>query len=97
MQVTIKNTAVERNSSSNLPDGWRMVRFGDVVRNVNVSERNPLDNGLERLIILLMLNPTILKYQTKQMMPNLLDQDVAFLPLASLFVGLRLEYHLLSV
>jgi type I restriction enzyme S subunit len=37
-------------TSGSLPKGWRMVRFGDVVRNVNESERNPLDAGLERFV-----------------------------------------------
>lgn len=40
-----------------LPEGWRRVRFGDVVRNVDVAERNPLENGLERYVGLEHLDP----------------------------------------
>jgi type I restriction enzyme S subunit len=41
----------------NLPKGWRIVRFGDVVRDVNESERNPLAAGLERFIGLEHIEP----------------------------------------
>lgn len=37
-------------SNGKLPEGWRMVQFGDVVRDVKESERNPLEAGLERYI-----------------------------------------------
>lgn len=33
-----------------LPKGWRMVRFGDVVRDVNVATRDPKGEGLERFV-----------------------------------------------
>lgn len=36
---------------------WRTVRFGDVVRNVDVVERKPLENGLERFVGLEHLDP----------------------------------------
>lgn len=29
-----------------LPKGWQVVQFGDVVRNVDVNDRKPLENGL---------------------------------------------------
>ena len=38
-------------------NGWRTVRFGDVVRNVDVNERNPLENGLDRYVGLEHLDP----------------------------------------
>ncbi|HEV2860526.1 MAG TPA: restriction endonuclease subunit S [Pyrinomonadaceae bacterium] len=40
-----------------LPEGWQRVKFGDVVRNVDVAERNPLENGLERYVGLEHLDP----------------------------------------
>lgn len=40
-----------------LRPGWRMVKFGDVVRNVDVAERNPLEKGLERYVGLEHLDP----------------------------------------
>jgi type I restriction enzyme S subunit len=44
-------------ANRNLPKGWRIVRFGDVVRDVNESERNPLAAGLERFIGLEHIEP----------------------------------------
>ncbi len=44
-------------SATNLPEGWRMVRFGDVVRNLDVYVSNPLEAGLERYIGLDHLEP----------------------------------------
>ena len=40
-----------------LPKGWRMVRFGDVVRDVNEAERNPPGAGLERYVGLEHIEP----------------------------------------
>lgn len=40
-----------------LPDGWRMVKFGDVVCNVNISEHNPMEKGLERFVGLEHIDP----------------------------------------
>lgn len=39
---------------------WRKVRFGDVVRNVDISERNPLAKGLNRYIGLDHIDPASL-------------------------------------
>lgn len=53
----------KRQSESGTPDshdkdnGWRMVRFGDVVCDVNESDRNPLEAGLERYIGLEHIEP----------------------------------------
>src|SRR5215813_13897116 len=44
-------------AKTRLKPGWRMVRFGDVVRNVDINERDPLANGLERYIGLEHINP----------------------------------------
>ncbi len=43
-------TIVAPASNGSLPKGWSNVRFGDVVRDVNEAERNPLDAGLERFV-----------------------------------------------
>lgn len=45
MTVTINS----RPTNDTLPPGWRIVRFGDVVRNVNVTV-DPAESGLERYI-----------------------------------------------
>ena len=55
-----KTKQAARSLSSNngqLPKGWRMVRFGDVVRDVKESEKNPLDAGLERYVGLEHIEP----------------------------------------
>ena len=46
-----------------LPRGWRVVKFGDVVRDVNESERNPLEAGLDRYVALEHLDPNNLTLQ----------------------------------
>ena len=38
-------------------NNWPLVKFGDLVRNVNENERNPLENGLERYVGLEHLDP----------------------------------------
>jgi type I restriction enzyme S subunit len=52
-----KQVAVASAAASGVPDGWRVVRFGDVVRNVDVSVRQPLEQGLERFVGLEHLDP----------------------------------------
>ncbi|MDQ3686800.1 MAG: restriction endonuclease subunit S [Acidobacteriota bacterium] len=52
-----KQVAVASASAPGVPDGWRVVRFGGVVRNVDVSERQPLERGLERFVGLEHLDP----------------------------------------
>jgi len=46
------STAVAASSrpQAGLPDGWRMVKFGDVVKNATEVERDPLGAGLERFV-----------------------------------------------
>jgi type I restriction enzyme S subunit len=58
-----------------LPSGWRMVRFGDVVRDVNEAERNPLDAGLDRYVGLEHIEPDNL-HLTRW--GNLADNEVSF-------------------
>ncbi len=50
-QITGNNEITKRR------DDWRLVKFGDVVNNVDISERNPLENGLERYIGLDHIDP----------------------------------------
>ncbi len=53
-QTKIKTPSAD---AAGLPPGWRMVRFGDVVRDVNEAERDPLAAGLERYVGLEHLEP----------------------------------------
>lgn len=51
-------TSIDRQETKvELKPGWRMVRFGDVVRNVDINERDPLAKGLERYVGLDHLDP----------------------------------------
>lgn len=61
MVIDEKQVAVASATASGVPDGWRVVRFGDVVRNVDVSERQPLEQGLERFVGLEHLDPESLR------------------------------------
>jgi type I restriction enzyme S subunit len=40
-----------------LKPGWKMVKFGDVVRNANLTERDPLEAGIDRIVGLEHLDP----------------------------------------
>jgi type I restriction enzyme S subunit len=44
-------------TTSNLSDGWQMARFGDVVRNIDISIRDPEAAGIERVVGLEHLDP----------------------------------------
>jgi len=44
-------------STQSLKPGWKMVKFGEVVKNANLVERNPEANGVERIVGLEHLNP----------------------------------------
>lgn len=51
-------TSIDRQEAKvALKPGWCMVRFGDVVRNVDINERDPLAKGLERYIGLDHIDP----------------------------------------
>lgn len=47
----------QQESKTKLRDEWRIVRFGDVVSNVDINERDPLASGLERYIGLGHIDP----------------------------------------
>lgn len=57
MATKSDSTIESVSSNGKLPEGWRMVRFGDVVHDVKESERNPLEAGLERYIGLEHIEP----------------------------------------
>lgn len=43
--------------SRELKPGWKMVKFGDVVRNANLVERNPQQTGIDRIVGLEHIDP----------------------------------------
>lgn len=57
MPELVEETQTESSLAGELKPGWRVVRFGDVVRNVDVAERKPLEKGLERFVGLEHLDP----------------------------------------
>ena len=44
-------------SAQSLKPGWKMVKFGDVVKNANLVERDPANNGVERIVGLEHIDP----------------------------------------
>lgn len=54
--MTIDTIATSR-IGTEPPAGWRTVRFGDMVRNVDLNERNPREAGIERYVGLDHLDP----------------------------------------
>jgi len=44
-------------SSPPLKPGWKMVKFGEVVKNANLVERNPASNGIDRIVGLEHIDP----------------------------------------
>jgi len=55
LATEIHRKSTDENGS--LRDGWRRVAFGDVVRDINASEKSPLDAGLSRYIGLEHIEP----------------------------------------
>ncbi len=53
--------AKPRAAAAQAPEGWEVVRFGEIVRNVNETERDPVAAGLDRLIGLEHLEPASLR------------------------------------
>ena len=44
-------------STQSLKPGWKMVKFGEVVKNANLVERDPKANGIERIVGLEHIDP----------------------------------------
>ena len=57
MALEVEPMIVPASVQTGMREGWRTVRFGDVVCSVDVSERNPLESGLERYVGLEHLEP----------------------------------------
>lgn len=55
--MTTVDTIETPHTRNQLPAGWRIVKFGEVVRNVDVGVRNPLEQGLARYLGLEHLDP----------------------------------------
>jgi type I restriction enzyme, S subunit len=68
-------TTIALASNDSLPKGWRTVRFGEVVRDVNEAERSPIDAGLERFVGLEHIEPENLHLKQWGL---LADGDISF-------------------
>ncbi len=44
-------------TGAQLKPGWKMVKFGEVVKNANLVERDPEANGVERIVGLEHIDP----------------------------------------
>ena len=55
------------------PEGWRMVRFGDVVSNVNENTRDPRSLGLDRVVGLDHLDPESLPLRRWDLLDEMPD------------------------
>lgn len=75
MASKVNATRTASASNGSLPRGWRSVRFGEVVRDVNEAERNPLDAGLERFVGLEHIEPDNLHLKQWGM---LADGEISF-------------------
>src|SRR2546421_13110779 len=51
---------IVQDKKAKLPEEWRIVRFEDVVSNVDISERDPLAKGIERFVGLEHIDPELL-------------------------------------
>lgn len=69
------NTSYNGDSHANIPRGWKLVKFGDVVKDVKESEKNPTEFGLERYIGLEHLTPESLRVGR---WGSLSEDDVSF-------------------
>ncbi len=56
--------------SGNLPEGWHIVTFGDVARNVSEYETKPLEKGLDRCVGLDHIEPGSLHIKRWDLMSN---------------------------
>ncbi len=78
--------------SQSLKAGWKLVKFGDVVRNANLSERDPGSAGIERIVGLEHLDPENLHIRRWNTLENGTSFSRKFVPGQTLF-GKRRAYQ----
>ena len=79
-------------TSQNLKPGWKMVKFGDVVKNANLVERDPAAAGIERIVGLEHLDPENLHIRRWNTPENGTSFTRKFVPGQTLF-GKRRAYQ----
>ncbi len=78
--------------SPSLEAGWKMMKFGDVVKNANLSERDPEAAGIERIVGLEHLDPENLHIRRWNTLENDTSFTRKFVPGQTLF-GKRRAYQ----
>ena len=79
-------------SSQSLKSGWKLVKFGDVVRNASLVERDPVTNGIERIVGLEHLDPENLHIRRWNSSEDATSFSSKFVPGQTLF-GKRRAYQ----
>jgi len=79
-------------SAKSLKPGWKMVKFGDVVKNANLVERDPAGAGIERIVGLEHLDPENLHIRRWNTPENGTSFTRKFVPGQTLF-GKRRAYQ----
>lgn len=79
-------------STQSLKPGWKMVKFGEVVKNANLVERNPEGNGVERIVGLEHIDPENLHIRRWNSVADGTSFTRKFLPGQTLF-GKRRAYQ----
>ena len=77
---------------SSIKPGWQLVKFGDVVRNTNLVERNPVAYGIERIVGLEPLDPENLHIRRWSSSEDATSFSRKFVPGQTLF-GKRRAYQ----
>ena len=79
-------------SEKPLKPGWKLVKFGDVVRNANLVVRDPVANGIERIVGLEHLDPENLHIRRWNSYEDATSFSRKFVPGQTLF-GKRRAYQ----
>jgi type I restriction enzyme, S subunit len=79
-------------SSRSLKPGWKMVKFGNVVQNANLTERNPKANGIQRIVGLEHIDPENLHIRRWNSVEEVTSFFRKFVPGQTLF-GKRRAYQ----
>ncbi len=77
---------------STLKPGWKMVKFGEIVKNANLVERDPEVNGIERIVGLEHIDPENLHIRRWNSISDGTSFTRKFVPRQTLF-GKRRAYQ----
>lgn len=77
---------------SSLKPGWKMVKFGEVVKNANLVERDPAANGVDRIVGLEHIDPENLHLRRWNSIADDISFTRKFVPGQTLF-GKRRAYQ----